>query len=61
MENLPSVRRVTVALFTQFTVLDVYGPVQAFASCRLPTSDGGFHRLYEICSMAERPGVVDGR
>ena len=59
MENLPSVQRVAVALFTGFTVLDVYGPVQAFASCRLPTSDGGFHRLYEICSMAERPGVVN--
>jgi putative intracellular protease/amidase len=58
MANVPEVQRVAVALFPGFTVLDVYGPVQAFASCRLPASDGGFHRLYDICSMAERPGVV---
>ena len=58
MANLPEILRVAVALFPGFTVLDVYGPVQAFASCRLPTPDGGFHRLYEIWSLAERPGAV---
>jgi transcriptional regulator GlxA family with amidase domain len=59
MDDSPSVQRVAVALFAGFTVLDVYGPVQAFASCRLHTADGGFRRLYEIYSMAERPGVVN--
>ena len=59
MDDSPAVQRVAVALFAGFTVLDVYGPVQAFASCRLQTADGGFRRLYEICSMAERPGVVN--
>jgi transcriptional regulator GlxA family with amidase domain len=52
------VQRVAVALFEGFTVLDVYGPVQAFASCRVPTSDGGFRRLFQIFSMAEQPGVI---
>jgi len=32
----PQVRRVAVVLFEGFTVLDVYGPVQAFASTRIP-------------------------
>jgi transcriptional regulator GlxA family with amidase domain len=50
--------RVAVALFEGFTVLDVYGPVQAFASCRVPTGPGSFRRLFEIFSMAERSGVV---
>jgi transcriptional regulator GlxA family with amidase domain len=47
-----------VALFEGFAVLDVYGPVQAFAGCRVPKADGGFQRLFEIFSMAERTGVV---
>jgi transcriptional regulator GlxA family with amidase domain len=47
-----------VALFDGFTVLDVYGPVQAFASCRILREDGTFQRLFEICSMAEQSGVV---
>ena len=58
MADSPTVQRVAVALFEGFTVLDVYGPVQAFASCRLPTGDGGFRRLYEIYSMAEHAGIV---
>jgi transcriptional regulator GlxA family with amidase domain len=53
-----TVRRVAIALFEGFTVLDMYGPVQAFASCRVPTSDGGFTRLFEMFSMAEQAGVV---
>jgi transcriptional regulator GlxA family with amidase domain len=56
-ETLP-VRRVAVALFEGFTVLDVYGPVQAFASCRVPREDSTFQRLFEIFSMAEHSGVV---
>ncbi len=52
------VRRVAVALFEGFTVLDVYGPVQAFGSCRVPTGDGKWQRLFEIFSVAERAGAV---
>jgi hypothetical protein len=37
MAHLPEVFRVAVALFPGFTVLDVYGPVQAVVSDRLPT------------------------
>jgi len=40
MTTTPSVQRVAVALFEGFTVLDVYGPVQAFASCRVVQPDG---------------------
>ena len=40
MAETPPVRRVAVALFEGFTVLDVYGPVQAFASTRLSRPDG---------------------
>jgi transcriptional regulator GlxA family with amidase domain len=58
MAETPPVRRVAVALFEDFTVLDVYGPVQAFASCRVSREDGTFHRLFEIFSMAEQSGVV---
>src|SRR2546421_12830471 len=58
MAETPSVRRVAVALFEGFTVLDVYGPVQAFAACRIPREDGTFQRLFEIFSMAEQTGVV---
>ena len=58
MAETPPVRRVAVALFDGFTVLDVYGPVQAFASCRIPRADGTFQRLFEIVSMAEQSGVV---
>ncbi len=58
MAETPPVRRVAVALFDGFTVLDVYGPVQAFASCRIPREDGTLQRLFEIVSMAERSGVV---
>ncbi len=52
------VRRVAVALFDGFTVLDVYGPVQAFASCRVMHPDGTPQRLYQIFTVADRPGPV---
>ncbi len=51
-------RRVAVAIFEGFTVLDMYGPVQAFASCRVPSADGGFKRLFEIFTIAEQSGTV---
>ena len=54
----PPVRRVAVALFDGFTVLDVYGPVQAFASCRLTRPDGSRHRFFEIFTIAEAAGRV---
>ncbi len=53
-----NVRRVAVVLFEGFTTLDVYGPVQAFASCRVPGPDGRPQRLFEIVTMAERAGAV---
>ena len=31
-------------IFEGFTTLDMYGPVQAFASSRVPDGDGGWHR-----------------
>jgi transcriptional regulator GlxA family with amidase domain len=52
------VTRVAVVLFEGFTVLDVYGPVQAFASVRLPRPDGSWHRLFEIVTIAEKAGPV---
>jgi transcriptional regulator GlxA family with amidase domain len=54
-----TVRRVAVAVFEGFTVLDVYGPVQAFASCRIVKPDGTPHRLYQIITVGARPGPVD--
>ena len=52
------ITRVAVVLFEGFTVLDVYGPVQAFASVRLPRPDGSWHRLFEIVTIAEKAGPV---
>jgi transcriptional regulator GlxA family with amidase domain len=54
----PQVRRVAVVLFEGFTVLDVYGPVQAFASTRIPRPDGSPHRLFEIFTVAEKAGPI---
>ena len=51
-------RRVAVALFEGFTVLDVYGPVQAFASARTARPDGTWHRLFEIVTLAETAGPI---
>ena len=58
MNSTTTVRRVAAVLFDGFTVLDVYGPVQAFASCRAPTTAGDPQRLFEIFSLAEHAGVV---
>jgi transcriptional regulator GlxA family with amidase domain len=55
---MPDVKRVAVALFEGFTVLDVYGPVQAFAACRVPNPDGPPRRLFEIFTMAEQVGPI---
>jgi len=58
MSSLPPLQRVVVALFEGFTVLDVYGPVQAFASCRIVEPDGKRRPLFEIFSMASQAGRV---
>jgi transcriptional regulator GlxA family with amidase domain len=58
MSTGPTIRRVAVVLFNGFTVLDVYGPVQAFASCRVQQPDGTRQPLFELFSMAEQTGVV---
>jgi transcriptional regulator GlxA family with amidase domain len=58
VDSTHTIRRVAVVLFDGFTVLDVYGPVQAFASCRVPTASGTPQRLFEIFSMAEQAGIV---
>jgi transcriptional regulator GlxA family with amidase domain len=58
MTDAPPLRHVAVALFEGFTVLDAYGPVQAFASCRLTRPDGGRRRLFEIFTMAAEAGPV---
>jgi transcriptional regulator GlxA family with amidase domain len=58
MADTPTIRRVAVALFEGFTVLDVYGPVQAFASARIARPDGSWLRLFEIVTVAEKAGPV---
>jgi transcriptional regulator GlxA family with amidase domain len=58
MADTPAIRRVAVALFDGFTVLDVYGPVQAFASARIPRPDGSPLRLFEIITLAEKAGPI---
>lgn len=58
MSDTPSMRRVAVVLFEGLTVLDMYGPIQAFASCRVPTESGGFNRVFEVCTLAEQTGPV---
>jgi transcriptional regulator GlxA family with amidase domain len=58
MPETPPVRRVAVALFEGFTVLDVYGPVQAFASARLAKPDGSPLRLFEVITLGEKAGPI---
>jgi putative intracellular protease/amidase len=54
----PAVRRVAVVLFEGFTVLNVYGPVQAFAGCRRVRADGTRERHFEVFTVAATPGPV---
>lgn len=56
-EDVP-VRRVGVVLFEGFTVLDVYGPVQAFASCRVVQTDGTPNRYFEVVTIGEKAGPI---
>ena len=58
MAAQPPVRHVAVALFDGFTVLDVYGPVQAFASCRVTRPDGSRHGFFQVFTVAASAGRV---
>lgn len=51
-ENV-KVQTVAHVVFEGFTTLDMYGPVQAFASCRVPDGDGGWHRYYEQFTVGD--------
>jgi len=57
MEDLP-VRTVGVVLFEGFTVLDAYGPIQAFAAAGERKNDGGYHRYFRIVTVAYQQGPV---
>jgi transcriptional regulator GlxA family with amidase domain len=56
-EALPT-RRIAVVLFEGFTVLDVYGPVQAFAMAMQPREGGPPHRFFNIVTVAKEAGPV---
>jgi transcriptional regulator GlxA family with amidase domain len=49
---------VGIVLFEGFTCLDVYGPLQAFASCRVMRPDGAPQPYFEIATLAGQPGPV---
>jgi transcriptional regulator GlxA family with amidase domain len=51
-------RRIAVVLFEGFTVLDVFGPVQAFAMAGSRREDGSFHRFFEVVTIAPEAGAV---
>lgn len=58
MAQDPVVRRVAVVVFPGFTVLDAYGPIQVFGSCRMNQPDGTRRRFFEIFTVGDRPGTV---
>lgn len=58
MAQEPPLRTVAVVLFDHFTVLDVYGPVQAFASCRIMRPDGSRHNFFKIFTIGAKAGPV---
>lgn len=58
MPQEPPVRSVAVVLFDGFTVLDVYGPVQAFASARVMRPDGTRHGYFKIFTVAAKAGAI---
>ena len=51
-ENI-KVQTVAHVVFEGFTTLDMYGPVQAFASCRVPEGDGGWLRYFDQFTMGD--------
>ena len=58
MAEIPAVKHVAVVLFDGFTVLDMYGPVQAFGACRVTRPDGPPFRFFEVFTIAERRGAI---
>ena len=58
MTQDPAIRNVAVVLFEGFTVLDAYGPIQAFGACRRPNPDGTQLRFFRIFTVGEQPGPV---
>ena len=58
MADHPGKKQVAVVLFDGFTVLDAYGPIQAFGACRQMGPDGSPQRLFEIFTVAEEAGPV---
>jgi len=58
MAHQPQVHRVAVVVFPGFTVLDAYGPIQAFGSCRATRPDGTQHRFFEIFTIGDHPSAV---
>ena len=57
MESLPR-RTVAVVLFEGFTVLDAYGPIQAFGAAGERLEDGSYHRYFNIVTVANQAGPV---
>jgi transcriptional regulator GlxA family with amidase domain len=58
MNANPPIRRVAVVLFDGFTVLDAYGPIQAFAACRSDNLDGTRVRFYDVFALGMRSGLA---
>jgi transcriptional regulator GlxA family with amidase domain len=58
MTDTPAIQRVAVVLFDGFTVLDMYGPVQAFGACRITRPDGPPFRFFEVFTIAEHRGPI---
>ena len=52
------VQSVAHVVFEGFTTLDMYGPVQAFASSRVPDGDGGWHRFFNQFTIGDSPAAV---
>ena len=57
MTQDPEVRRVAVVLFEGFTVLDAYGPIQAFGACRRNQPDGTLLRFFQTFTLGMRAGT----
>jgi transcriptional regulator GlxA family with amidase domain len=58
MTDTPAIQRVAVVLFDGFTVLDMYGPVQAFGACRITRPAGPPFRFFEVFTIAEHRGPI---
>src|SRR3954451_15943204 len=58
MADALPVRTVAVVLFEGFTVLDVYGPVQAFSASMQRQPNGSIHRYFKVITIAEQAGPV---